>query len=464
MKQICIFYFIAIILIVGCTDNDEILYDTTISNKFQIETSVSLQNMETLVNAFSQKGKTRATKTDVSYKIQPYVDSENDTLMYVVQCDTGGWTVYAADKRVPAILAQSENGDYSQFMEIEAIKKWTDDMAAEMKIIKHCSDEELNIPILEQKTNVDFWNSFCNPTLFVKEKTSTRVVIPDFTVGHYELYSTAQETESYEFINHLISTNWQQENGYNLYCPYLSEFDMRHAAAGCVPIAAAQVLYYLHYHLGIPEKAPSIASVTGYCHPKTYNMLQYGDTTTIWDYMNTDPSYAAPLIAHIGTLIEARYDTITASNPSYLRGLVFHSYGIDCDGIYSFDTCALVSNIRNRIPVIINASDENNTISGHSFIIDGYKSYRKVVTNVYEWVYDSHPSGVILPYVPPMRQIVYSGPVQYAVTMNWGWGPSFNTAWFALMGDWMPDATSSENYIRSRNILCNFRNYSTTEE
>ena len=452
MKQICIFYFIAIILIVGCTDNDEILYDTTISNKFQIETSVSLQNMETLVNAFSQKGKTRATKTDVSYKIQPYVDSENDTLMYVVQCDTGGWTVYAADKRVPAILAQSENGDYSQFMEIEAIKKWTDDMAAEMKIIKHCSDEELNIPILEQKTNIDFWNSFCNPTLFVKEKTSTRVVIPDFPIGHYELYSTTIEPDYDNYIYHLTRVDWHQNSPYNTYCPYVSNTN-NHAVVGCTAVAAAQVLYYLHYHLGVPEKAPSNAFVSGNCD--NYSMSQSNYSCTIWDYMQTDPITAAPFLANIAQRLGTHFgETLSWAYPTDWPNRVFSPLNLSCS-LETYDSNIAIDQILDSIPILLAADDYY--YGGHAFVIDGYRKYRMSVTNVYEWVYDSHPSGVLLPFVPPMTQVYYEGPVISEIQMNWGFGASYNNVWFAPTSAWVVNIGSiSLNYNLNKRMICNY--------
>lgn len=72
----------------------------------------------------------------------------------------------------------------------------------------------------------------------------------------------------------------------------------------------------------------------------------------------------------------------------------------------------------NGLPVIVSAHTGLSG-DGHSFIIDGFKSYKTKYTYTYEWVYDSSP------YIEQVK-------------MNWGWANQLhnNEAWYTPVENW----------------------------
>lgn len=49
------------------------------------------------------------TKTGVPVSVNPIVDKDNDTLLYLVNYQAG-WEILSSDKRTPQVVAECENG------------------------------------------------------------------------------------------------------------------------------------------------------------------------------------------------------------------------------------------------------------------------------------------------------------------------------------------------------------------
>ena len=348
----------------------------------------------------------------------------NDTLLYVCQKQEGGWTVYSSDTRVPAIVAQSDGGSFDDLMKIEGAKLWIQSIADDMAAIRQLDDDKLNFTREEIENNKAFWESISSPDEFVKKmlkESATRgwefdslAILEPIIPGHYEYSFTDSYTEVYDSISRLTETNWTQHTPYNDYCPFNSDSTFR-VPAGCMIIAAAQMLYFLHYKLGVPETAPSTAHCEGTIYNYQNNWEQTNFTPSIWNTMNNSiGSDAAPLVANIANILHAQFsDYSTTAIFSHLKDSVFAPYGISCTHtIYNGEKVGLLrTSLLNGIPVIFSANTEDER--GHVFIADRYKRSRTVTRRHYEWVYDNlaPPPYTPIPAVPPYIEYSYSSPI-----------------------------------------------------
>lgn len=456
------------LMIVSCSDSTEEYLESNMLEKQSLESKignhVSYDNIVALCKG--QNGITRHN-TDNSFDVNCIVSDYNDTLLYVCGKQDGGWIIYSSDTRVPAIIAQSDEGSFELLMQNENAKAWIESIAEDMRIIKSLDDDKLNFSEEEIERNKSFWSSISSPDKYVKKmlkQNTTRGIGDDIVFepsGHYELAYSRTYSEVYDSISRLTTTNWRQTYPYNSCCPYLLDNVLR-APAGCVAFAGGQMLYFLHNHLGVPETAPS----QGYCYGNindypNYNWSQYDYNSTIWSQMIQTDSCAAPLLADIGRRLNMQYDgdggDVSAED---LVNNVFAPYGISCT-YSSYDTNTVRTSLFGGIPVILCAwyteqRSNNPTLIGHTFIADRYKRERIVTENCYEWVWDFiPPDGGPLTLVPETYVYTYSSPEITMIGMNWGWGDYYNISseWFSLTGDWIKDG---DNLNINRHMIYNF--------
>ena len=464
-KQSLLFVLLASAML-SCTDAMQESFDDDLSAlKFQELDKTNLVSYDNIValNTAQTAEKEEGRPMDGEQDIDCITDGRGDTLLYVCSKRDGGWTMYSSDTRIPPILAQSDKGSFSDVRKNENAMAWIQTMAEDVKLIRSLGDDQLKLTQEEIEANRDFWRSVSDPDGFVKDwlKKHSAKTLPhdDFLpTGHYELYDTEYITEVYDSIGRLTTTNWEQEYNYNMYCPYKSNSNTEHAPAGCVAISGAQILYFLHYHFGVPETAPSEAYCFSKVNQTPYNWNQYSYNSTVWDTMNNIffnwGSAAAPLIANVGKLVDMVYGDYGSSSNNYSLPAAFAEYNIM--SIYSaYNTDSLKSSLLNGMPVILGGYPaQQNT--GHSFISDRYKRTKTTIKRTYAWVWDTPPStGTIMPFVPRKVEYTYESPVISWIGMNWGWGPGYNVdqEWFTLTGDWI---LASYNYTTNRDMVYGF--------
>lgn len=445
-----LFVSLSVLALASCTENfQEDLADTPTATLTEEETQnnhVSYSDIVSLTKA--QSSETRAYEGQEP-KIECITNSSNDTLLYIHQKPTGGWTIYSSDTRVPSIVAESDEGSVEELMSCESVKEWIKWMSEDMEIISKLPDNKLKFTKKEMKSNRAFWKSVSASDEYVKEKlaeTGTRATRPNISRGHYELVSSKWYHEEYDTGARLTKTNWHQEFPYNSDCP-------NGCPAGCVAIAAAQMLYFLHYKLGVPQEAPVAP---------WKNCVYNNYSSSIWDTMNIKYPYksdAAPLIADVGRLVDMDYNydqsgAVTGDLPEK----VFKPYGISCT-YTDYNTTKLINSLEKGMPVILRASSEEG--NGHTFIADRYKRYREIKINHYIWIRDKNddPLSIIPHHKRSYIDTIYSKPFIKAIAMNWGWGEDLNTGWYTLTGDWVDprDLVQRRNWNIGRHMIYNFK-------
>lgn len=476
MKRKLMYFSILLLMMIGCAENSSFEMSSEFpKNEEERDHNVSLSAIKNLIdiNVLTR------TCEDSSSSIICVKGEFNDTLLYLCDNEDGGWTIYSSDTRVPPIVARSDKGNINEALKNELRKYWINSLAEQMQAIRQSKDEELAFSASEIETHKKFWNSISKPDEYVKtiarkpDSLEIKPINPYYPFwedcGHYEIVSSDYTEDIIDQVPMLTETSWHQGAPYNKYCPDV--IANVKGAAGCVAIAGAQMLYYLHYKLGVPKRAPSQANVSG-VYPY-HQWSQYNYTEDIWDKMNQDGQYASPLIADIGRRVGMDYTFDVIENMIYPKSgaitenlvrNVFLPYGVECQ--YSeYDEKIVEDNLLSGIPVLVCANGEyynGESAGGHAFICDKYKKSRKMYTITYRWVYDKWPTTddgklIPVPKVPDKTEIVYESDYHPMVGMNWGWGniSKENDEWYSAIGSWIEKANKIDWKYR-RHLIHSF--------
>lgn len=441
-------------LLISCSGHDAV--QPMIPGVGNSQHKVSLQDVTILANALS-RGALVSTKAeaDVMPTILPIVDIYNDTLFFAIDFNPG-WKLISSDRRTPVVLAESESGSFMESMTADGPAVWLEFIAEDLRKVKR--DPEWTYPEVdcEGVSFQDIWEA-----VSPKETKSMD--------GRYELYETYYFPLAPTIVDHLTTTTWNQHPNFNTYCPYKSDGSGKRVPAGCVAVAGAQMLYYLHTKIGRPASSPS----SGYCVGQVGNYSQHFSdfTYAAIDSANSNSTYAALLIGFVGMSVGTNYgDSESGADESDLVD-VFEGFGVGCD--YSaYNETLLRRNLLDSIPVVIGAFGKKTTFlgipfysHGHCFIVDGFRSERKKVVNKYVWCdYVENPDSLdaYIP-VPDFSNYYYDTTYTYPnisqIKMNWGWvDPVSYNAWYTTTGNWHTYSPNPEyDYDYKRKMLYNFR-------
>lgn len=384
------------------------------------------------------------TKNDIErINVEPIIDGDGDTLMYFVNYQEG-WSILSADKRTPYLIASSDYGNISLSTDNPGLLSWLDMVALDMKKIIHSPDSSLNFTPERINANIEQWNQFKNK----KEPLRPPPSDPPILDGEWELVATVTEEVVCDSLNHLMASQWDQWEPYNVYCP-LQEVGSGHCPAGCSPVAGAQMLAFLYSRFGVPTYF--VYNGTG---------ANMSDLSMIY---NTGPGLlkTAMLIRMIGDELCAQYNDSTTSVLLSLTRLksYYSSLGYSCTK-QSYSAYKVKENLCAGLPILV--SGYSGTVlgipdysNGHTYIIDGYKRFREKYTRYYERIIGNPPQW------QRKTEVSYSSPYIGAIKMNWGWASQWvlnrNDNWFALTGDWIVQVNGSfQDFTEDISILCDF--------
>lgn len=409
------------------------------------------------------------------------------TLMYVVNYDKG-WEILSADKRAQPVLAFSEGGEFSFETANPGEKVWLEGLACDVLNLR-TADKALQSRVAENNPNVGFWRGLELRKKMMEEELEmmTRWELPDSLPltprpdrpitplpegGHYEITFTETQYVYDSEIGHLVATAWDQNDPWNVMCPTYND-GAGNVLGGCVAVAIAQILYNLHYRLGVPIAIPANASWYGdYDDNPEFYLGPMNEAA--WQYVAQDDedygkstAIASSLIAHVGYLVNMDYGIEESGAYDTDVPDAFEFYGFNCE-VESFNVSAVANCLRDSIPVYASARRVKNQAtgetSGHAFIIDGCQDYKVQYIDYYEWVWDvpQDPDGPQT-RVPGYTRTRNTNMVscQY-ICMNWGWGNDYDydseadgtPIWYAVLGDWNP--TEERNYNISRKAITEY--------
>lgn len=459
-------------VLLGCSSKDHLdvntINDTSKSLTVSSAHFVGLNQVISYAN--TKRPMTKSGESD--YSLCAYGSASGDTLMYIINYGNGdGWQILSTDSRTPAVIAEGYSGRFSLEEGSPAVQVWMDMTATDIANIRNCRDEELNFTSEEIAAHKAFWESKKDVDGPPSRWDPDDPPIDPPTHGHWavDVYSQTVVTDSLE---HMLP-HWGQWAPYNAYCPLRTDTIGR-APAGCVAIAGAETLYYLHSIWGTPSVIVDSCSCEGYVH----NYLRtYGDSMSdIWgdmhySYRNSSANAEALLIAYAGDATSTQYNNESSSATfGSLKNGLFDLFGINCRK-RSYDADTVKHFLLQNLPIIIGATNLLIPLDGrnHCFVIDGYKRTYTRTTYLHYWVpglLDLDP-GIYEPYY------TYSN-TNYDITaikINWGWSTQWisipgtiyplNDGWYGLTADWYVDMDENGNGVIEGNEHYSYNYYVT---
>ena len=434
----------------------------SISNGNCVTNDYAVTREDILSYISSLEGKKVATRgTSKEPSVVPVLDIYGDTVFFAVNLNPG-WKLFSSDKRTPAVLAESASGSFDLQSFQSAVIDWFEFSAKDVRSIKNSYSESivLNSDVVEGYS--DAWRVISKSDRDELKKTPKTRADPG-----YDLYSTFTELEVVQEIPHIIQTRWHQKDPYNLFCPFKNNNSGLRAPAGCVAVAGAQMLNFLHGKIG----RPGIAPTNGYCYGDIDGYSQHfydSDSTAFSSISSGNDTTAALLVGFVGQLVGMEYGNSGSGATTSDLVDVFEGFGISCD-YDSYNQSIVQSHLMDEMPVIVRADGVRHTILGipyysnpHAFIIDGFRRKRYKYTNLYVWAWtpeDADSLGVReYNFDDYYIDVTYSSSFIDQIKMNWGYidDDSYNT-WYTLTGNWHVSATYPESdYDYRRHMIYDF--------
>lgn len=481
MKKIC-YLFSVLIAVASCTQTDFIVEQS--SEAYQ-------EVSRTKTRAVSESEVDSIALRDSIYKefFVPYLDAriyaaihcrgENakeldtivpmtdgvDTLMYLVQYKNG-WDVIAADKRGPLVVAMSTEGMFEINDSLPGLYNYLEAQKSYLKAMRDVAEYN------PESEAYIFWSM-----LYPKDAAMTRAS----GEGHWELYDCEHETTTAE-SGHMIQTKWGQSHPWNLLVPLNTDNPSTNCAVGCVAVAGAQMLYFLHNKIGYPQTMYTSGGCIG--NNNSYSYSFSNPTASAWDNMalniyDTDENrrlQTALFLAYVGCAVDMDYGTQSGASTEDLVG-VFDYWGITST-FADYNSTIAWNSLKSGMPVIIRAADEDNKILGihlyysekHAWIMDGWKTITTNYTNHYGWVndlavdfetVDGSDPGILLP-MPDNKHLytdfktTYNTTVSKSVLMNWGWGGNDNI-YYSLDGALNTNTDPAFSFKYDREMIHGFK-------
>ena len=384
-------------------------------------------------------------KNKTDYSIET-ISRNGRNLMHVVNFDKGGWAIVSGRFREDdLILAYGAEGEFDPGnIESPEVRFWLD--RAESMLEQEMIEDEEN-DSAEAFRSGPYDNE---PYVWLK--------VP---LGYQ--YSS----ELYESVAPLTTTNWGQSNPWNWLCP-VDPNTSTVCPLGCSAVAVSQMLYYLHYEIGVPSGLYHTIDTNFVWIPSENHYLSYASRSNYtnpsnrWSIMQKNWSSDLTINAkHTGRFIldvADRLDTKFASSGSEAETDcdVFYSFGIFCSPSDFFSESYTTNSIRHSMPVLVRANDSNNTRSnndvgdGHAWIIDGYKinrntsdypMYLKIIPTDSLSFYPDLNYDMIL--TDSQKQSLYPDFEEYEIIhdysysystlyhMNWGWNGLYYNSYYS---------------------------------
>lgn len=362
MKSLTLSTVILVLLaVLSCTEdaqtgiperNDSVLSNQKVSGNSSVqgEYFIDLKEAEAISSRFMNWNRgNEQTLRSGSREYNPLLNAtvvksdEMDTLMYVINYRKG-FAIVSATKEIFPILAYSDEGNFD---------------ASEVEDMENNENIGLSIwwdltkeGIIEAKKKVDLDRSAVlgSYAAFKKIIEGEKIVEGDRAVLRSEHYY--DEIRNYKKVGPLLTTDWRQDYPFNRYTPIKGE---KHAPAGCVPIAIAQVV---NYHQRLDGENIDWNKIK----ENSFNAADLVDVISRNIKMCYTSKYSYPSIEFPNFFAYRKRIT------NYLNSKGYYARFVDATGVP--ETC----------PAIYEGFKDNfigttNWFGGHWWVIDGYETY-----------------------------------------------------------------------------------------
>lgn len=291
------------------------------------------------VSDFSKSGLTTMSSSDT--------EGEMSQLAYVVNfADNDGYAILGADAEIPPVLVLGDSGsfstqDYLSFLQKKTIKGTKQTVSSGQMDPKKLQYMMVTSAILSSSRPENLPGG-----VTIKLGRDTSVLLKCYP---------------------LVKTKWEQGSPYNYYSPQTNTGGKY--LAGCIPIAAAQILASMAYHQNL---RPTVTISNNYtvdweaiADEMYAGVVRYNSTTT-------SALKIASFIRAIGDYVDADYSLSGTSAYAAKLESLFAYLGFGNATLDWFDKDdAFDMIVRQQLPLYVGAQDVL-TNEGHAFILDGW--------------------------------------------------------------------------------------------
>ncbi|MBR4327856.1 MAG: C10 family peptidase, partial [Bacteroidales bacterium] len=340
-----------------------------------------------------------------------FFDSDIDTTIFVFNSPGGnGFAVISADARIPQqVLAYSETGNLeldSDNPAFDVFLSYATDYAAECIAKAQEQRDSIEAAIMEKLgIEIDLDT--------VGTLSKTKHVIQKFLIT--SMCYTNINVETLAEVEPLITTNWYQRSPYNDLVG--GDECEKGNAAGCVAIAASQLIVFWKY----PQKINGIR----------YDWNLLSDDSNISDSKYKDQ--AAALVSFVGNAIHTDYGCSSSSADVHDARKLFAKMKYNVSGqLIDYKYNKVIKCLDNGWPVMMRGNRTKKKFivtwykNGHAWIADGYV-HQKVIKSdrlTYAIVEVDDETG------RGSCRYEYSGSASVSepkyLHLNWGWGKASN--------------------------------------
>jgi len=398
------------------------------------------------------------------FSISPYIVS-CDTLFFVVQFNNG-WMVLSRDRRTAPVIAEScegtlntnPNSGYSVWLRL-----FNEDLATKRESSNFGENEYSRL-----------WKAILNtkPNKKLNRRNDWKWVIREGVYG--------EQTTIIDTVPQMIQTAWGTGAPWNNTLP-IDTYNNARCKTGCVAVAVTQILYYWHYHFGLP----TVLSHTVSCNstisqPTTDIGFSRGDITYNsgrWDDMalsassGGNASYVGNFMLDIGNRVNMLYsgvESMTALDTMALYSMASY-YGLRFSPCSPYSKATVKACLFNGYPVIIGGAPYLGALQWHAWIIDGLSIERQNYSMLRYCEYSTNwgPDDEVYDTFAEAQAVYgFSGPYdlipftrivnQERFHMNWG-DDGNGDGIFLCSGVW--DCPVGSNYSSGSSIrICYFYN------
>lgn len=275
-----------------------------------------------------------------SVRSSSYYDNHIESGIYIVNFEPEGWALVSLDQNARPIIGYSPKGFFDVQDVSSNVKSW---LNSESEQIKHAG---------KSKKWTAEWK----------------------TLEHEQLPAL----KSVAAVAPLLKTEWDQNAGWNRFCPPYADGPNGKAYVGCVAVAMAQALYYLKFPVKPKGK-------------KSYTLAPYGtisldfaaEPAYNWSKMSlkTSDDENARLLYHCAVAVEMDFGgdgsgAYTTRVPFAFRNYFGFTPSVQTISRYKNDEewVALLKSELNKNNVLIYSGDPGTGEAGHAFNIDGYSN------------------------------------------------------------------------------------------
>lgn len=402
MKKVLFYCLFLTAVVISCSKDNTVDLNI-VEVKFQVN-DVTRDLVDIYANA--RFGKTKGN----TIKVEPIL-RDNDTLAYILNYGKG-WELVAGDERYTPIVAKGE-GVYDLKNLNAGQSIWLESELERVKAVKN----NLLIPSEEDRVrNKRFWDRIRGPKNITKAEGDP--------VEGWELVEVYERSIT-ETSNHILQTKWGQFSPWNECVPVSRNTNSR-SAAGCVAVAGAQILKYLHDKLGKPATFFTEGSCTGYINNPTYifanpsadawsNMALSADSNSS---INSSERQVAILIGWIGREVDMAYGGGSSAAPSDSLKALLSRLSINSQYV-AYNASSVYSQLMNEMPVYVEArfTSNANLSNAHAWVIDGYRTDTCEYEYIYRYTEHGSPYNE---YGEEKSEFEYE--INKYLLMNWGYG------------------------------------------